>query len=92
MHFSKYDERKTNEMHFFKVNHIFRIPFLLLHVSALQECRLQGAQRILMKLCVCYVISHAYDVAYAQLRQESFGLPKDGAPAAPKHVGARLMF
>jgi hypothetical protein len=30
---------------------------LLLHVSALYERHLQGAQRILMKLCVCYVIS-----------------------------------
>jgi hypothetical protein len=41
----------------FKVNHIFRISILLLHVSAMQEHHLQGAQRILMKLCVCYVIS-----------------------------------
>jgi hypothetical protein len=41
----------------FKVNHIFRISILLLHVSAQQERRLQGAQRILMKLCVCYVTS-----------------------------------
>jgi hypothetical protein len=40
-----------------KVNHIFRISILLLHVSALQERHLQGAQMILMKLCVCYVIS-----------------------------------
>jgi hypothetical protein len=41
----------------FKVNRIFRISILLLHVSALQERHLQGAQRILIKLCVCYVIS-----------------------------------
>jgi hypothetical protein len=40
-----------------KVNHIFRISMLLLHVSALYERHLQGAQRILMKLCVCYIIS-----------------------------------
>jgi hypothetical protein len=40
-----------------KVNHIFRISMLLLHVSAMYEHHLQGAQRILMKLCVCYVIS-----------------------------------
>jgi hypothetical protein len=40
-----------------KVNHIFRISILLLHVSALQEHHLQGSQRILTKLCVCYVIS-----------------------------------
>jgi hypothetical protein len=41
----------------FKVNHIFRTSGLLLHVSALQERHIQRAQRILMKLCVCYVIS-----------------------------------
>jgi hypothetical protein len=41
----------------FKVNHIFRISMLLLHVSVLQEHHLQGAQSILMQLCVCYVIS-----------------------------------
>jgi hypothetical protein len=41
----------------FKVNHIFRISVLLLHVSALQERHLQGAQRILIKLCECYIIS-----------------------------------
>jgi hypothetical protein len=41
----------------FKVNQIFRILILLPHVLALQECHLQGAQSILMKLCVCYVIS-----------------------------------
>jgi hypothetical protein len=39
----------------FQVNHIFIISVLLLHVSALQERHLQGAQRILIKLCVCYV-------------------------------------
>jgi hypothetical protein len=41
-----------------KVNHIFRISMLLLHVSALYERHLQqGVQTILMKLRVCYVIS-----------------------------------
>jgi hypothetical protein len=40
-----------------KVNRIFRISMLLLHVSALYERHLQGAQRVLIKLCVCYVIS-----------------------------------
>jgi hypothetical protein len=30
----------------------------------------------------------AYDVAYTQFRQDHFGLPEDGAPEAPKHVGA----
>jgi hypothetical protein len=29
-----------------------------------------------------------YDVAYTQFRQDHFGLPEDGAPEAPKHVGA----
>jgi hypothetical protein len=40
-----------------KVNRIFRISMLLLHVSVLYERHLQGAQRILMKLCVCYIIN-----------------------------------
>jgi hypothetical protein len=44
-----------------KVNHIFRISILLLHVSALQERHLQEAQSILMKLCVCYVISAEWE-------------------------------
>jgi hypothetical protein len=47
-----------------KVNHIFRISMLLLHVSALCERHLQGAQRILMKLCVCYVISAKIEIQY----------------------------
>jgi hypothetical protein len=41
----------------FKVNHAYRISILHLHVSALQERHFQGAQRILKKLCVCYIIS-----------------------------------
>jgi hypothetical protein len=40
-----------------KVNHKFGISMLTLHVSALYERHLQGAQRILMKLCICYVVS-----------------------------------
>jgi hypothetical protein len=39
---------------------VFRISVLLLHVSALHERHLQGAQIIVMKLCVCYVISAEY--------------------------------
>jgi hypothetical protein len=39
----------------FKVNYIFIVSVLLLHVSVLQERHLQGAQMILKKLCVCYV-------------------------------------
>jgi hypothetical protein len=54
--FSIYDTRKTTK-YIFKVNNIFRILIFLLHVSALQERHLQGAQSILKKLCVCYVIS-----------------------------------
>jgi hypothetical protein len=46
----------------FKVNLIFRILILLLHVSALQERHLQGSQNILMKLCVCYVISAKIEI------------------------------
>jgi hypothetical protein len=54
----KLRRNKSNEMHIqSKVNHIFRISMLFLHVSALYERHIQGAQRILMKLCVCYVIS-----------------------------------
>jgi energy-converting hydrogenase Eha subunit A len=42
MHFQiMMKERPTKFI--FKVNHIFRISILLLHVSALQECHLQGA-------------------------------------------------
>jgi hypothetical protein len=41
----------------FKVNLIFIISILLLHVSVLQKRHLQEAQSILMKLCVCYDIS-----------------------------------
>jgi hypothetical protein len=53
----KLRRNKTHEIHFqSKVNHIFRISMLLLHVSALYEHYLQGAQRILMKWCVCYVV------------------------------------
>jgi hypothetical protein len=40
-----------------KVHHIFRISKLLIHVSALYGRHIQGAQRILMKLWVCYVIT-----------------------------------
>jgi hypothetical protein len=39
------------------VNNIFRISMLLLRVSVLYERHLQGTQRILIKLCICYVIS-----------------------------------
>jgi hypothetical protein len=44
----------------FKVNLVFRTSILLLHVSALRERHLHGAQSILMKLCLCYVISATY--------------------------------
>jgi hypothetical protein len=52
---NKVKERPTKRI--FKVNHKFRISILLLHVLALQEHHLQGAQNILIKLCGCYVIS-----------------------------------
>jgi hypothetical protein len=45
-----------------KASHIFRISMLLLHVSALYERYLQGAQRILIKLCICYVISAKIEI------------------------------
>jgi hypothetical protein len=47
-----------------KLNYIFRISMLLLHVSALYERHLQGAQKTLMKLCVCYVISAKSEIKY----------------------------
>jgi hypothetical protein len=54
----KLRRNKTNEIHIqSKVKHILRISMLLLHVLALYERHLQGAQRILMKLCICYFIS-----------------------------------
>jgi hypothetical protein len=37
---------------------------------------------------VYLVLFLAYDVAYTQFRQDHFRLPDDGAPEAPKHVGA----
>jgi hypothetical protein len=40
----------------FKVNNKLKISVLLLSVSALKERHLQGVQKILMELCVCYVI------------------------------------
>jgi hypothetical protein len=55
-------ERPTNCI--FKVTHTFRISILLLHVSALQERHLQGDQSILMKLCVCYVVSAEIEIKY----------------------------
>jgi hypothetical protein len=33
-----------------------------------------------------------YNVAYSQFRQDHFGLPENGAPEAPKHVGASWYF
>jgi hypothetical protein len=81
---------------------VLRLSILLLHVSALQERHLQGVQSILMKFCVCYVISAEKSerrewitVCVHTLRTISlgyFGLPEDGAAEAPKHMGARLIF
>jgi hypothetical protein len=85
MHFQiKTKERLTKFI--FKVNHIFRISILLLHFSALQERHLQEAQRILIKLCVCYVIS-------AEKVKLGSGSPSVCCqPKEPKHVRARLIF
>jgi hypothetical protein len=41
---------------------------------------------------VYLVLNLAYDVAHTQFRQDHFGLPEDGAPEAPKHVGAIWYF
>jgi hypothetical protein len=37
---------------------------------------------------VYLILILAYYVACTQFRQDRFGLPEDGAPGAPKHVGA----
>jgi hypothetical protein len=63
----------------FKVNHIFRISMLLLHVSALQERHRQGDPDEIVRML-------------RTISSESFGLHEDGAPAVPKHVGATLIF
>jgi hypothetical protein len=47
-----------------KVNHIFRISVLLLNGSALYERHLQGAPRLLMKICIWYVISAKIEIKY----------------------------
>jgi hypothetical protein len=73
--FSNYDERKPTNC-ILKLNHIFRTSILLLYVSALQERHLQGAQSILMKLCVCYVIS-------AELSQGRELIHTDGIHSLP---------
>jgi hypothetical protein len=39
--------------------------------------------------CVFYSNFSIHDVAYVQFYQDYTGLPEDGAPDAPKHVGAR---
>jgi hypothetical protein len=64
-----------------KVNHIFRISFLLLHVSALYERHLHGAQSILMKLCVegdplPVHLYGTYNVAYTVFHQDALGFLK----------------
>jgi hypothetical protein len=63
-HWNRHRWHATN---IFKVNHIFRISDLFLHVSALQERHLQGAQNILMKLCVRYVISAKTEIQYTYI-------------------------
>jgi hypothetical protein len=46
---------------------------------------------IFLRCTSCFNFS-TYNVAYTQLRQDHFGLPEDGAPEAPKHVGASWYF
>jgi hypothetical protein len=38
--------------------------------------------------CISFFNFSTYNVAYTQFRQDHFGLPEDGAPEAPKLVGA----
>jgi hypothetical protein len=71
--FSNYDEIKPTKC-IFKINHIFSISVLLLHVSALYERHLQGAQRILMKLC---------GVPEGVLNLSSTKLPRPWSPWKP---------
>jgi hypothetical protein len=70
-HSASFDERKTNEMRLFKVDHIYNIN-VLLHVSTPQVRHLQGAENDPAE--IVYMLPHK--------------LPEDGAPEAPKHVGA----
>jgi hypothetical protein len=63
-----------------------------LDTSALQERHLQGADNTQTGSAPYLHLFGTYDVSYAQFSSGSFGLPEDGAPAAPKHVGARLIF
>jgi hypothetical protein len=39
--------------------------------------------------CIIYSNFSIHDVAYVQYNQDYIGLPEDGVPDAPKHVGAR---
>jgi hypothetical protein len=39
--------------------------------------------------CIFYSNFSIHDVAYVQFHQDYIGLPEDGAPDVPKHVGAR---
>jgi hypothetical protein len=41
---------------------------------------------------VYLVLILAYDVEYTQFRQDTFGIPEDGATKEPKHVGASWYF
>jgi hypothetical protein len=57
-----------------KVKHIFGISMLLLHVSVLCERHLQEAPRILIKLCVRYVISAKIEIKYTSCEYIKMGM------------------
>jgi hypothetical protein len=56
-HCQLYDKRKTNEMHFFQVVHIFKISTRSYMFQCLRCAIFREPKVILPKLCVCYVIS-----------------------------------
>jgi hypothetical protein len=56
-----------------------------------QKELLKNAKSIKYSQCTFYINFSTYDVAYAQFHQD-LELPKDGAPAAPKHVAGTLIF
>jgi hypothetical protein len=80
------DERKTNEMHFQSKPYIQNINLAPTCFGAAGGPSSGSPKDPYLHLF------GTYDVAYTQFHQDLFGLHEDGAPAALKHVGARLIF
>jgi hypothetical protein len=51
--------------------------------------RAWSESRVWIPSVCCQLKDPSSDVAYLQFHQDYIGLPEDGAPDAPKHVGAR---